>query len=315
LSTAYVSNFAANFDSTMGDNSVPTIKVGLVPKIRAIAELYKLRLAMLVVVSAILGYLLGCRELQWNELFVLCLGGFLLTGGSNGMNQVWERDYDKLMDRTRNRPIPTGRLSVNEALLASGLAAVAGIVMLWTLVSSACGILGLFAFFSYVFLYTPLKRVSSLAVFVGAFPGAVAPLLGYVAADNYGIEAGSLFAMQFMWQFPHFWAIAWVAHDDYIKGGYNLLPLGGKTKASAFQILIYSLFLIPVSLLLWVLPLEQPIVGNGAAIVAVLSGLVMVWYAVKLYRSCDVKDARRLMFASFFYLPVVQLAYVLDRLG
>jgi protoheme IX farnesyltransferase len=231
------------------------------------------------------------------------------------MNQVWEREYDKLMDRTRSRPIPTGRLTVTEAIWASAIAAVLGIAMLWILVNTACGILGLAAFFSYVFIYTPLKRVSSLAVFVGAFPGAVPPLLGYVAADHYGIEAGSLFAMQFMWQFPHFWAIAWVAHEDYMKGGYNLLPLGGRTKRSAFQILIYSLFLIPVSLLLWVFPVNQPIVGNIAAIVAVISGLVMVWYALKLYRSCDVKDARGLMFASFFYLPVVQLAYVLDRIG
>jgi protoheme IX farnesyltransferase len=288
---------------------------GFSSKVRAIAELFKLRLAFLVVVSAILGYLLGCNEVKWDVLGILCLGGFLLTGGSNGMNQVWEREYDKLMDRTRSRPIPTGRLTVNEAIWASAIAAVLGIAMLWVLVNTACGILGLAAFFSYVFIYTPLKRVSSLAVFVGAFPGAVPPLLGYVAADHYGIEAGSLFAMQFMWQFPHFWAIAWVAHEDYMKGGYNLLPLGGRTKRSAFQILIYSLFLIPVSLLLWVFPVNQPIVGNIAAIVAVISGLVMVWYALKLYRSCDVKDARGLMFASFFYLPVVQLAYVLDRIG
>lgn len=286
-----------------------------VAKTKAIAELYKLRLAFLVVVSAVLGYLLGCTTVQWDVLTVLCIGGFLLTGGSNGLNQVWEREYDKLMERTKNRPIPTGRLTVKEATIASWVAAIAGIAMLWIMVNPACGILGLSAFFSYVYLYTPLKRVSVLAVFVGAFPGAIAPLLGYVAADKYGIEAGSLFAMQFMWQFPHFWAIAWVAHEDYLRGGYNLLPLGGKTKQSAFQILIYTFFLIPVSLLLWVFPLEQPIVGDTAAVVAIAAGLVMVYYAIKLYRSCDVKDARGLMFASFFYLPIVQLAYVLDRVA
>jgi heme o synthase len=299
----------------MNNQSAAASKLSFAEKCRAIAELYKLRLAFLVVVSAILGYLLGCQQVDWLKLLVLCIGGFLLTGGSNGMNQVWEKEYDKLMDRTKLRPIPTGRLSVNEAAFASGIAAIIGIVMLWTMVNTACGILGLAAFFSYVFLYTPLKRISSLAVFVGAFPGAVAPLLGYVAADHYGIEAGSLFAMQFMWQFPHFWAIAWVAHEDYIKGGYHLLPMGGRTKASAFQILIYSLFLIPVSLLLWVFPIGLPIVGNGAAVVAIVSGMVMTWYAFKLYRSCDVKEARKLMFASFFYLPIVQLAYVLDRIN
>lgn len=286
---------------------------GFIAKTKAIAELYKLRLAFLVVVSAILGYLLGCGTVQWDVIVVLSIGGFLLTGGSNGLNQVWEREYDKLMDRTKNRPIPTGRLTVTQSIIASSIAAVIGVLMLWIMVNPACGILGLSAFFSYVFIYTPLKRVSVLAVFVGAFPGAIAPLLGYVAADKYGIEAGSLFAMQFMWQFPHFWAIAWVAHEDYVRGGYNLLPLGGRTKQSAFQILIYTFFLIPVSLLLWVFPLQQPIVGDVAAVVAVLSGLVMVYYAIKLYRSCDVKDARGLMFASFFYLPIVQLAYVLDR--
>jgi heme o synthase len=284
-------------------------------KARAIAELYKLRLAFLVVISALLGYLLGCSVVQWDVLLILSIGGFLLTGGSNGMNQVWEREYDALMERTKKRPIPTGRLTVSEAIWASGIAAFVGVFMLWTMVNTACGILGLAAFFSYVFLYTPLKRVSSLSVFVGAFPGAVAPLLGYVAADRYGIEAGSLFAMQFMWQFPHFWAIAWVSHDDYIRGGYHMLPLGGRTKKSAFQILIYALFLVPVSLLLWVFPVGQPIVGNWAALVAMVCGLVMVWYAIKLYRSCDVKEARSLMFASFFYLPIVQLAYVLDRVG
>jgi protoheme IX farnesyltransferase len=168
----------------------------------------------------------------------------------------------------------------------------------------------------YVFIYTPMKRISSLAVFVGAFPGAIPPMLGYVAAtNNYGLEAGLLFAMQFMWQFPHFWAIAWVAHDDYVRGGYKLLPFNdGRTKQTAYQILLYSLFLIPVSLLPWALPVNKPMIGNIAAIVAILGGLVMSWYSFRLVKSCDLKDARRVMFASFFYLPVVQLFYVIDKM-
>lgn len=142
------------------------------------------------------------------------------------------------------------------------------------------------------------------------------PMLGYVAATNtYGLEAGLLFAMQFMWQFPHFWAIAWVAHDDYVRGGYKLLPFNdGRSKKSAFQILLYSLFLIPVSLLPWAMPLNQPLIGNVAAIVATLSGSLMAYFAFKLYRSCDIADARKVMFTSFFYLPVVQLFYVIDKL-
>lgn len=283
---------------------------------RDIAILFKFRLTLLVVISAVLGFFMGTSGVSDMRLFILCVGGFLLTGGSNGLNQVWEKEWDKLMIRTQNRPIPKGRLTPLQAIIISSLAGIAGIALLWIGINAASGILGLFAFFSYVFLYTPLKRVSSLAVFVGAFPGAIPPMLGYVAATNdFGIEAGLLFAMQFMWQFPHFWAIAWVAHEDYERGGYRLLPFNqGRTKKSAFQIFIYSLFLIPVSLLPWAVPPDRPLVGNIAAVVAFLSGAVMAWYAYKLYRSCDVKDARMLMFASFFYLPIVQLFYVLDKL-
>lgn len=285
-------------------------------KLKDIAALFKLRLTFLVVVSAVLGYFMGTSHVTDAKLFFVCLGGFLLTGGSNGLNQVWEKEWDKLMVRTQNRPIPTSRMSAREGILISSIAGVAGIALLWVFVNQASGILGLFAFFSYVFLYTPLKRVSSLAVFVGAFPGAIPPMLGYVAATNsFGLEAGLLFAMQFMWQFPHFWAIAWVAHEDYERGGYKLLPFSeGRTKRSAFQIFIYALFLIPVSLLPWAIPTSAPLVGNIAAVVALIGGSVMAYYAYKLFRSCDVKDARKLMFSSFFYLPIVQLFYVIDKL-
>jgi len=284
-------------------------------KIKDISALFKVRLTLLVVISAVLGFFMGTSTASDHKIWVLCLGGFLLTGGSNGLNQVWERQWDRLMDRTKNRPIPVGRMTPLEGIIISSIAGIAGIVLLWVFINKASGILGLFAFFSYVFLYTPLKRVTSLAVFVGAFPGAIPPMLGYVAATNdFGLEAGLLFAMQFMWQFPHFWAIAWVAHDDYEKGGYKLLPFSdGRSKKSAFQIFVYSLFLIPVSLLPWALPTSQPMVGDIAAVVTTMAGAVMAWYAYKLYRTCDVKEARRLMFASFFYLPIVQLFYVIDK--
>jgi protoheme IX farnesyltransferase len=285
-------------------------------RVRDIAVLFKLRLTLLVVISAILGYFMGTSTADWTKLFALSIGGILLTGGSNGMNQVLEREWDKLMLRTQHRPIPTGRLLVREGLIISLIAGIAGIAILWYFINTASGVLGLLAFFMYVFVYTPLKRISSLAVFVGAFPGAIPPMLGYVAATNtYGLEAGLLFAMQFMWQFPHFWAIAWVAHDDYIRGGYKLLPFSeGRSKKSAYQILLYSLFLIPVSLLPWAIPFHDPLIGNLAAVVAIISGSVMAWFSFKLYQSCDIKDAKKVMFTSFFYLPIVQLFYVIDKL-
>jgi len=284
--------------------------------VRDVAMLFKMRLSVLVVISSVLGYYMGTSTTQWPTLIALCVGGLLLTGGSNGMNQAWERRYDRLMARTRNRPIAAGRMSLFEGVLISGIAALAGISMLWLMIGTPAGVLGLSAFLLYVFVYTPMKRVSSLAVFIGAFPGAIPPLLGYIAAtQDYGLEAGLMFAVQFMWQFPHFWAIAWVAHEDYQRGGYRLLPFAeGPSKRSAFQIFMYSLFLIPISLLPWALPAASPMVGNLGAAAAVIGGLAMSWYAWKLYRSCDVKDARRVMFTSFFYLPLVQLFYVLDKL-
>ena len=284
--------------------------------VRDLAMLFKLRLTLLVIISAVLSYYMGTDETNVTTLSALCIGGLLLTGGSNGLNQALEREWDKLMLRTQNRPIPTGRMSLRLAVVLSMTAGILGILILWYYCGTACGILGASAFILYVAFYTPMKRVSSLAVFIGAFPGAIPPMLGYVAAtQDFGLEAGLLFAMQFMWQFPHFWAIAWVAHDDYVRGGYKLLPFNeGRSKATAYQILLYSLFLIPVSLLPWALPFDAPMTGNIAAIITALAGAVMSYYSFLLVKSCDTSDARKVMFASFFYLPVVQLAYVLDKL-
>lgn len=294
--------------------TITTTHPAFVLKARAVAGLFKLRLAFLVVVSAVLGYLTGAAAVSAADLAILCTGGFLLTGGSNGLNQVWERNWDKLMQRTMHRPLPTARLTFSEAVIISATSGLAGIVLLWC-INTASGVLGLMAFFMYVFLYTPMKRISGLAVFIGAIPGAIPPMLGYVAATNtYGIEAGSLFAMQFMWQFPHFWAIAWVLHEDYQRAGFQLLPLReGRTKRSARIILLYTLFLVPVSLMPWALPVGAPVTGSIAMAAALVCGGVMVYYAWQLARSGEVKDARKLMFASFFYLPVVQVFYWLDK--
>lgn len=285
-------------------------------RVKDVAVLFKAKLSFIVVLSAILGYLMGPGSASFTTLLALSVGGFFLTGASNTFNQIWEKDLDALMKRTEDRPLPAGRMSVTEAAIIGGVSALGGIGILWFLINPLCGILGLIAIFFYVFLYTPMKQKSSLAVFIGAFPGAIPPMLGYVAASgSFGVEPGALFATQFMWQFPHFWAIAWVAHEDYQRGGYKLLPFNdGKTKRSAFQIFLYSLFLIPASLIPWAFPAESPMIGNLGMAVVLISGIVFAYLAWKLFRSCSDKDAKILMFASFIYLPIVQIFYVIDKL-
>ncbi|MFZ1694686.1 MAG: heme o synthase [Flavobacteriales bacterium] len=282
--------------------------------LREVMVLFKLRLAALVVVSAVLGYLMGVAPGAFSmaELLLLVLGGTLLTGASNALNQVVEVGEDSRMMRTAERPLVKGTLSAAEALAAAFVAGSSGILILWLAFGPLTGILGFISLFMYAALYTPLKKHSPWAVFVGAFPGAFPPMLGYVAATGqFGLGPGLLFAMQFMWQFPHFWAIAWVLDEDYARGGFRLLPSRGGTDArSAFLILLYTLFVIPVGLLPWAFGF----VGPWAAWVSVAMGLVMLWPAWRLFRSHDRADAKRLMFASFLYLPVVQVAYVLDRL-
>ena len=280
-----------------------------------IAALFKVRLGFFVVMSAILGWFMAVESLDLNSFLLLTIGGYLLTGASNGLNQVIEKRVDGLMERTAERPLPSGRMEPWQAILYSVLAGIIGLGCLFTL-NPLSGWLGVAALVSYAFIYTPLKSRSTLSVFVGAFPGALPPMIGYVApAGDFGIEPGTLFAVQFMWQFPHFWAIAWLAHDDYQKAGYHMLPFrAGRTQQSAWQILMYTAFCIPASLLPWALPTGSPMVGNIALSVAILCGIGFMIPAVKLYRTLDRKHARQLMFASFAYLPVVQIAYVLDKI-
>jgi protoheme IX farnesyltransferase len=232
------------------------------------------------------------------------------------MNQVWEIELDKLMHRTMNRPLPQDRMTLRMATGLSLAATITGVILLWGGINLGCGVLGIAAFVLYAFVYTPMKRISALSVFVGAIPGAIPPMIGYVAATGkFGLEAGLLFAIQFMWQFPHFWSIAWVLHEDYARAEYKLLPFEeGRSKRSAFQIFMYSLFLIPVGMLPWVMPFGSPMIGNWAMWTGVLSGLVMSFFALRLYQRCDVASARQLMFASFFYLPVVQIVYVINSI-
>lgn len=287
--------------------------ITLQQKAKAVLELTKARLNMSVVYSALAGYLLGADEISWFIIFLVSIGGFLVVGAANGFNQVIERDRDLLMDRTKNRPLPTGRLSVFEAMLASTIMALLGLSLLYLINPLTLGF-GAFALFVYVLVYTPLKAQGPVAVFVGAFPGAIPALLGWVAATNdFDIEPGLLFAIQFLWQFSHFWAIAWIVDDDYKKANYVLLPSGNRDRKSAIQIVLYTSFLIPVSLL--------PAFGMAGSLyftwpwglVIGLMGFLFLYFALKLYRSHAIADARKLMLYSIIYLPVLQLLYVLEK--
>jgi heme o synthase len=293
--------------------SIETTGFSLSAKLRDYALLTKVRLSLLGVFSSAIAYAMASSgHIDWVSIVVICLGGFLTTGASNALNQVIEKDFDLLMNRTMNRPLPQERMSVIEALLVAGVMGVAGIGLLWIYFNQLAALFAALALLSYAFIYTPMKRYSPLAVVVGAVPGALPPLIGWVAATgSLSMEALAMFAIQFVWQFPHFWAIAWVSHDDYTKAGYKLLPSAeGRTKSSALQTLIVTALILPVGL--W--PLYLGVTGWMSAAVVTAAGLFFFLQSVELYRSCSVAAARRLMFGSFFYLPVVQLALYFDHL-
>ncbi|MCB9185323.1 MAG: protoheme IX farnesyltransferase [Flavobacteriales bacterium] len=283
-------------------------------KIKDYSEFLKLRLASLVVLSSVICYALAAAEFNVAIMGALVVGGTLLTGASNGFNEIIERDLDALMDRTKQRPLPTSKMTITEAWIAAILFGAMGVGILWYFINPMSGILGLAAMFLYAVVYTPMKQKTPFAVFVGAFPGSIPPMLGCVAAtEGFGqitLLSLLMFSVQFIWQFPHFWAIAWRVHDDYLKAGFKMLPsAGGRDKGTAFQIVVYTIGLIPVSLL----PTFFGYTGAISAIVAVIAGIIFTKQAFDLYRTLSADDAKRLMFGSFFYLPIVQLAYLLDK--
>ncbi|HMT30794.1 MAG TPA: heme o synthase [Bacteroidia bacterium] len=287
--------------------------ISITARMRDYAQLTKMRLALLVVFSAAMAFIMGSDgDLNWSKFILLILGGFLVTGSANAFNQIMERDLDKLMDRTQARPLPDLRMKSQEAIAVATVFGIAGLLILSVFMNLTSGILGLLALLSYTIIYTPLKRITPFAVFVGAFPGAIPPLLGWVAATNqFGIEAWVLFSIQFIWQFPHFWAIAWVLNDDYKKAGFELLPSkGGRDKSSAFQAFVYAFSLIPVGLT----PYFFKITGVVSLVIIAIAGIVFAWQAWRLYKECSLKAARQLMFGSFVYLPIVQIALVLDKI-
>lgn len=280
-------------------------------KVKALLELTKFRLSALVTFSGVMGYCLGASHIDWGHLVLFALASFAITGSANTINQIFEKDLDKLMKRTRNRPLPTGRLTVNEAIVWAVLLGALATVIFVAFFNLRTAALALFSLILYGFVYTPLKRVGSVAVLVGAFPGAFPPMIGWIAATNhFGLEPGILFAIQFFWQFPHFWAIAWVADDEYKKAGFHLLPSeGGKDLNTAFQIMINALFLIPIG---W-LPYKLGMTGINSAFVATLFGVLFLAQTFHLMRKCNDKTALQLMFGSFIYLPIVQIAFLLDK--
>lgn len=282
-------------------------------KAKAFYELLKFRLSFLVAFSAGFGYVLGIKSsIDWTSFAFLCLGGFLVSGASITFNQIIEKDLDKLMTRTMNRPLPTERLSVHEALWFGLIILAIGLGLLLQFTNPLTTILAILSMVLYSFVYTPLKRVGPIAVLVGAFPGAFPPLLGWVAATGaISHEALIIFGIQFIWQFPHFWAIAWVADDDYKKAGFKLLPSGGrKDLNTAIQIMIYTLFLIPLGLL----PAKFGVTGINSAIIASVCGILFLAQALSLMKNGSKKSAMKIMFGSFLYLPIVQIAYLLDKI-
>jgi protoheme IX farnesyltransferase len=281
-------------------------------KLRDYSQLTKMRLATLVVFSAAMAFMTAPGDVDFVKMGWLVLGGFLVTGSANGFNQVMERELDKLMDRTKSRPLPSVRMGVNEALLVCIITGVVGVFILWYYTNLASAILGLLAILLYTLVYTPMKRKSPIAVFIGAVPGAIPPLLGWIAATgNFNTAALLLFAIQFLWQFPHFWAIAWVMDDDYKKAGFNLLPTGKRDKGSAMQTVLYTISLIPVAVMPWVFGVS----GWLSLILMLAVTFYFLFQAIQLYRDCSIESARKLMYGSFFYLPVVQIAMVIDKIG
>ncbi len=279
-------------------------------------EITKAGLAISVLFSSIAGYLLGFDDefpFSWSTLVMLSVGGYCMVGASNAFNQVIEKDLDVLMDRTKNRPVPSGRMSVNTALIIASLLTLIGLVLLY-LINPKTAMFGAISIFLYTSLYTPLKTKTPLSVFVGAFPGAIPFMLGWVAATgNFGIEAGTLFLIQFFWQFPHFWSIGWFLYEDYEKAGFFMLPTGKKDKSTAIQTILYTCWLIVASLLPCLGYTGQFFISPVAAIIVFLLGLWMLYFAVQLYKQRTAKAAKALMLASVSYITLLQITYIVDK--
>jgi protoheme IX farnesyltransferase len=281
--------------------------------VKNFTEITKLRLSVSVVFSSVAGYLLGAAKVDFMILLLLCIGGYCMVGASNVFNQIMERDLDSLMDRTKNRPIPAGTMSVTTALSIAIILTIVGISVLYS-INPQTAMFGAISIFIYVFLYTPLKTKTPLSVFVGAFPGAIPFMLGWVAATNdFGIEPGTLFMIQFFWQFPHFWAIGWFLFDDYKIGGFTMLPTEKRDRTTAVQVVFYSLCTVLSSLIpafgvtgaFYITPISAVIIGG--------LGIWFVYYGLRLYKQKTDTSAKQLMLVSVSYITLLQIIYVADK--
>ena len=294
----------------MSNTSIHTPSISVLSDFK---EITKMRLAISVVFSSVAGYFLGAEVVNFVTVLLLAVGGYCMVGASNAYNQIIERDLDSLMDRTKNRPIPAGRMSVNTAFIIASTLTIIGLIVLY-FINPKTAMFGAISIFLYVSVYTPLKTKTPLSVFVGAFPGAIPFMLGWVAATNeFSIEPGTLFMIQFFWQFPHFWAIGWWLFDDYKKGGFFMLPTGKRDKGTAIQVILYTVWTILVSLIPAFGVTGRLFLTPYAAAVILVLGLGMLYYAFKLYKNRDTISAKKLMFASVSYITLLQIVYVLDK--
>ena len=276
-------------------------------------QLTKVGLSMSVVFSSIAGYLLATDSVNTIILIQLAIGGYLMVGASNAFNQVIEKDTDSLMKRTMNRPLPTGRMKVSTALAIAISFTILGIAILYN-INPKSALFGAISIFLYTCAYTPLKAITPLAVFVGAFPGAIPFMLGWVAATNqFGIEAGFLFLIQFFWQFPHFWAIGWLQFEEYKKAGFNMLPMNTKDRGAIKQIIFYTIIMILVSIAPVLKVTGSFYISPITAVIIAIMGSSMLYYGVQLYKTKSNVDARKLMLSSVFYITLVQIIYVVDK--
>ncbi len=298
----------------IADKRLPVKQLGVSKaKVKDYVQLVKLRLTSLVVFSAIIGFFLASTNgIAWGQLLFLSLGSFLVVGASNAINQILEKESDKLMARTAQRPLADGRMEVKEAVVASLFMGICGVSLMGLLLNQLSASLALGGLLIYAFAYTPMKKINPVAVFVGAIAGAIPPLSGYVAASGEitGL-AVVLFVIQFFWQFPHFWAIAWVMKEEYDKAGIKLLPMGSnKDRIGALQIMMLTLVLIPASLL----PAKLGYVSPAAAIACMVLSLLFFGQSSKLFYDLKNSSALQLMFGSFLYLPVVLIILFIDQL-
>lgn len=288
----------------------------LVSRFRDYGQLLKPNLSFMVVFSSVIGYLLAPGiHFAWKEVIILFAGGMLVTGGANTINQILERESDKFMKRTMLRPMPDGRMNTSEAWIFAALTGISGALLLGFFFNPLTGLLSLFSLLLYAFAYTPMKKIHPIAVLIGAIPGALPPLIGWVAATNSlgmaSLGGWILFLIQFFWQFPHFWAIAWVGFDDYERAGIRMLPSSaGKTRFTGLQCMFYSVVLIPLA----TMPRLVNISGNIGMWVSMFCGILYFAASVNFYLKSDHKSAKQVMFTSFLYLPTVLLALLFDKL-